>query len=716
MSYKENYAKFRKMAEEIVSQMTVEEAASQLRYDAPAIKRLNIPAYNWWNEALHGVARAGTATMFPQAIGAAAAFDEEGTFEMAEVIAHEGRAKYNQQSRKGDRDIYKGLTFWSPNINIFRDPRWGRGHETYGEDPYLTTRLGVAFIKGLQGEGEYMKGGACAKHYAVHSGPEGERHFFDAVASKRDMWDTYLPAFEACVKEADVESVMGAYNRTNGEPCCGSKTLIQDILREKWGFKGHFVSDCWAIRDFHTEHMVTKTAPESAALALKNGCDLNCGNTYLHIIQAYNEGLVTEEDIRQAAVNLFTTRYKLGLFDDNCEYNSIPYTDNDTRENNLKAYEMSKKSIVLLKNDGILPLDKNKIKTLGIIGPNADSVEALKGNYFGTASDYHTNLRGIREYAEKNTDIRILYSEGCHLFKKKLSNLSALENDRIAEAVSVAENSDAVVLCLGLDASIEGEQGDTGNQFNAGDKLDLDFPESQRILFDAVVATGTPVILVVNAGSAMDLRQADEKCAGVIFAWYSGAFGGKALGEMLFGEFSPSGRLPLTFYKSADDLPDIRDYSMENRTYRYFRGEPLYPFGFGLSYSDFAYENLQTQGEEITPGEPFNISVDVINTGMYESDEVVQIYIKDLESKEVLPNCSLCGFKRVRLSKGERKTVSFAIALQSFGVVNEEGERIIEPGSFEIFCGAADSRTQVLTGRKPLVKKVVYNGDKTFVL
>lgn len=700
-TYKENYEEFKQKAEELVSQMTLEEAASQLRYDAPAIERLNVPAYNWWNEALHGVARAGTATMFPQAIALASMFDEEAMSEIAKIIAEEGRAKYNAQSKHGDRDIYKGLTFWSPNINIFRDPRWGRGHETYGEDPYLTSRLGVAFIKALQGDGKYMKAAACAKHFAVHSGPESERHFFNAIASKRDLWDTYLPAFEACVTEADVESVMGAYNRTNDEPCCAHKVLMQDILRGKWGFKGHYVSDCWAIRDFHTAHNVTATAPESAALALKTGCDLNCGNTYIHMLQAYNEGLVTEEDIRKAAVNLFTTRFKLGLFDDECEYNSVPFTANDTEENNEKSHQMSLKSIVMLKNNGILPLKAENIKTLGVIGPNAGNIGALIGNYFGTASKYYTNLDGLRECAGK--DVRVLYSEGGHLINDRTSGLAQL-NDRLAEAKAVAEASDVVVLCLGLDATIEGEEGDTGNSFVGGDKKDLNFPECQQELMKAVLEAGKPVILVVNTGSAMNLSYADKECDAILHAWYSGPFGGKALGEVIFGKVSPSAKLPVTFYKSNDDLPDFKDYSMENRTYRYFKGTPLYPFGFGLSYSKFKYSNLELSKDSITAGEDLSLKVTVKNEGAMDANEIVQIYIKDMESNEILPNFSLCSFKNVTLKKGEEKTLEFTVKALSFNVVNVEGERYIEKGSFTLYAGGSqpDIKSVELTGEKPL--------------
>ena len=568
----------RKLAEQLVGQMTIEERASQLKYDAPAIPRLNVPAYNWWNEALHGVARAGTATVFPQAIGLAAIFDGDFHQRVAECISVEARAKYNAASSHGDRDIYKGLTFWSPNVNIFRDPRWGRGHETYGEDPVLTARLGVRFLKGLQGDGKYMRAAACAKHFAVHSGPESIRHEFDAQASKKDMAETYLPAFEAAVTEAKVESVMGAYNRVNGEPACGSQTLLVKTLREKWGFEGHVVSDCWAISDFHNHHHVTATAPESAAMAIKAGCDLNCGNTYLHMLAALQEGLVTEEQITEAAVRLFTTRYMLGLFADDCEFDAIPYSACDADENNALALEAAEKCMTLLKNDGTLPLDASSIRTLAVIGPNADSVQALIGNYHGTSSRHVTFLAGIRRWCEAR-GIRVFYSEGCPLVGEKLEGCSLVPNDRLSEAVICAEQADAVIAIVGLDETLEGEEGDVSNYSASGDKKDLLLPESQRAMLDALVKTGKPLVTVLAAGSSVNVAQGDAQ----LVAWYPGQAGGTALAEILFGHVSPSGRLPVTFYQSVDDLPEFTDYRMANRTYRYFNGTPLSPFGYGPS-------------------------------------------------------------------------------------------------------------------------------------
>lgn len=501
-------------ARELVSKMTLEEKASQLKYDAPAIPRLGVPAYNWWNEALHGVARAGVATVFPQAIGTAASFDTELLKEIGRAIAVEGRAKYNAARAEGDRDIYKGLTFWSPNVNIFRDPRWGRGHETYGEDPYLTGELGKSFVEGLQGEGEFLMAAGCAKHFAVHSGPEALRHKFDARVSKKDMRETYLPAFEKLVKEAEVEAVMGAYNRVDGEPCCGSRTLIEDILRGEWKFQGHYVSDCWAIRDFHTNHMVTDTAEESAAMALKAGCDVNCGSTYLHLMKACEQGLVTEEEITGAAERLFTTRFLLGLFDET-EYDKIGYDRIECREHLALADRAAAESVVLLKNNGILPLHKSLLKTVGVIGPNANSRNALIGNYHGTSSRYITVLEGIQDCL--GDEVRVYYSEGCHLFKDRVESLG-MRQDRISEAIAVAKNSDVVILCLGLDETLEGEEGDTGNSYASGDKLDLLLPEPQRELLEAVAETGRPVILINMTGSAIDLRYAQEHCAAVVQA------------------------------------------------------------------------------------------------------------------------------------------------------------------------------------------------------
>lgn len=705
---------FEERAKDLVSRMTLEEKTSQMLHSSAAIPRLGIPSYNWWGEALHGIARAGVATMFPQAIAMAATFCEDLILKTADIISTEGRAKFHEFQRKGDHGIYKGLTFWSPNINIFRDPRWGRGHETYGEDPYLTGRLGVAFIKGLQGDHpKYLKAAACAKHYAVHSGPEAERHSFNAIANQKDMWETYLPAFKECVQEADVEAVMGAYNRTNGEPCCGSKTLLQDILRDKWGFKGHVVSDCWAIKDFHEFHHVTSTAPESVALALNNGCDVNCGNMYYNLLIAYEEGLVTEEAIDRAVTRLMITRMKLGLFDseESVPYASIPYELNDCKEHKEFALEMSKKSIVLLKNeDKILPIDKNTLKSIAVIGPNADSRPALIGNYFGTASEYVTVLEGIREAI--NEDTRIYYAEGCPIYNEKASVLGE-KYDRFAEAISAAERSDLVVMCLGLDADLEGEEGDTGNEFASGDKPNLDLPGLQQELLERIHKTGKPIILVLLSGSALAVNWADENIPAIIQGWYPGSQGGRAIASLIFGDYSPSGRLPVTFYRSTEELPDFRDYSMENRTYRYMKQEALYPFGYGLSYSKFEYSNLSLDQTNIDLGQDVNVSVVVKNVGNYEADEVVQLYLKDVEASVRVPNWELKGVKRISLKPGEEVKLDFTVTARQMALIDNDGRCVLEPGLFELFVGGSqpDSRSEKLTGQKVLKAEFTVSGE-----
>ena len=678
-------------AKELVSRMTLEEKASQLRYNAPAIERLGIPAYNWWNEVLHGVARAGTATVFPQAIGLAAMFDEELQEKIAGVISDEARAKYNGQSRHGDRDIYKGLTVWSPNINIFRDPRWGRGHETYGEDPYLTSRLGLRFIRGLQGKGKYLKVAACSKHFAVHSGPEAVRHEFDARVNAKDLNETYLPAFRMTVREGEVESVMGAYNRVNGEPACGSKTLLKETLRGKWGFQGHVVSDCWAIRDFHENHKVTATASESAALALKNGCDLNCGHTYLHILEALQEGLVSEEDITSACERLFTTRFLLGLFADDCEFDRIPVTETDTDAHAALALEAAEKSMVLLENDGILPLDAGSVRTVAVIGPNADSIAALEGNYNGTSSRYVTFLAGLRRYCEKH-GIRVLYSLGCHLFKDRTSGL-AQAGDRLAEAAMYAEASDVTIACVGLDAGLEGEEGDTGNEYFSGDKEDLLIPESQRELLDVLEKSAKKLVTVIAAGSSLNVQGGNAK----VFAWYPGQAGGTALAELLFGERNFSGHLPLTFYRDVNDLPPFEDYSMENRTYRYFSGTPLYPFGYGLSYTRFSVTDAKLEESAVT--------AEVANDGQMTGDALIQVYVR-CDSPFAPRNPRLCGFRRVSLTPGQKQTVSVPLDPMTDTVVTDTGDEIrCSAYTLYIGMGQPDEFSVAMSGVRPLLIK-----------
>lgn len=701
----------KKKAEALVAQMTIEEKASQLKFGADAIDRLSIPEYNWWNEALHGLARAGTATVFPQAIGMAASFDEDLIQEIGESVADEARAKYNEQSRRGDRDIYKGITVWSPNVNIFRDPRWGRGHETYGEDPYLTSRLGVRYVKGLQGEGEYLKTAACAKHFAVHSGPEAERHFFNAVASRKDMEETYLPAFEACVKEGNVESVMGAYNRTNGEPCCANNDLMNHYLRGKWGFQGHFVSDCWAVRDFHEEHKVTSRPEESVKMALEAGCDLNCGCTYEKILNAYHEGLLDESYITRSCIRLFTTRFLLGMFD-KTEFDEIPYTVVESSEHIALAHKAAKESFVLLKNNGILPLDITKLKTIGVIGPNADSRSALVGNYHGTSSEYITVLEGIRRVAGEN--VRILYSQGSDLWKKNVENLSRKEGgDRLSEASIVCDYSDVVVLVVGLDETLEGEEGDTGNADASGDKLSLNFPESQTRLIRQVLSCGKPVIMLNMTGSAMDLRLADEKADALVQVWYPGARGGLDVAEMLFGKCAPTGKLPVTFYNSSDDLPDFKDYSMKNRTYRYYEGTPLYPFGYGLTYGKLQVKDLVQKGKiddslfEISAAtddpdwdvDHLLLEAVISNPTDREVSDVLQVYLKDEDYELAIPHPALCWKGRVTVPAGGSTAVEIRIRRRAFTSVDEEGGRDVRSHHFTLYAGFSqpDPRSVELT-------------------
>ena len=705
-------------AKELVSQMTLEEKMSQMLHHSPAIERLGIPKYCWWNEALHGVARTGDSTMFPQAIGLGATFDEELIHDIADVISTEGRAKYNEFVKHEDRDIYKGLTYWAPNINIFRDPRWGRGHETYGEDPYLTGQLGMAFVKGLQGDDpDNPKAAACAKHYAVHSGPEGDRHHFDAKVSDQDLYDTYLYAFKRLVKDAKVEAVMGAYNRINGEPACGSKRMLKDILRGQWGFEGHVVSDCWAIRDFHENHKVTGCEVESAALAVNNGCDLNCGCTYEKLIYAYKAGLVKEETIDEAVTRLMEIRLRLGTIPERTsKYDDIPYEVVECKEHIELALDAAKDSFVLLKNDGLLPLNKKDYKSIAVIGPNSDSRRALIGNYEGLSSEYITVLEGIRQVV--GDDIRLFHAEGTHLWKDRIHVISE-PKDGFAEAKIVAEHSDLVVMCLGLDASIEGEEGDEGNQFGSGDKPGLKLTGCQQELLEEIAKIGKPVVLLVLSGSALDLSWAQESnnVNAIMQCWYPGARGGRAIAEVLFGKASPGGKMPLTFYASDDDLPDFSDYSMENRTYRYFKGIPLYPFGYGLGYSKIDYLFASIDKDKGAIGDTFKLKVDVKNTGKYTQHEAVQVYVTDLEASTRVPIRSLRKVKCLELEPGETKEVEFTLFARDFAIIDEKGKCIIEPGKFKISIGGQqpDDRSKELMGRECDIFEIELTGSVTEV-
>lgn len=690
----------KKEAAALVAKMTLKEKVYQMMHSAARVERLGIPAYNWWSEALHGVARAGVATMFPQAMAMAATFDADLVQAVADTISTEGRAKYNAFQEEGDYDIFKGLTFWSPNINIFRDPRWGRGQETFGEDPYLTSRMGVAFIHGIQGpDREALKAAACAKHFAVHSGPEDERHRFNAVCTPYDLWNTYLPAFEAAVKEGQVEAVMGAYNRTLGEPCCGSHLLLQEILRNKWHFDGHVVSDCWAIKDFYMHHHVTNGPADSVALAVKNGCDINCGNLFVYALQAIQEGLLDESDIDRAVTHLFTTRMRLGLLGapEQKQYTSIPYEVVDCPTHQALNLEAARRGVVLLKNDGVLPLRSETIRTIGVIGPNADSRRALEGNYEGTASNHVTVLQGIRRYSEES-GFRVLYAEGCHLYKPQANPLGMVD-DRLAEARAVAKRSDAVILCLGLDADIEGEENDEYSLAVGGDKSSLDLPGRQQHLLEEVVAAadGKPVILVLISGGCLAVPWADAHVNGILQAFYPGSQGGQAIADIIFGKISPSGKLPVTFYRQLEDLPDFHDYNMDNRTYRYFKGLPLYPFGFGLTYAKFTLRVLQVSPEACR--------VQVTNQGNMTAREIVQIYVESPGQRE---RWNLCGFAPVLLEKHASAEMEIPLSRMAFSRNDETGEPRLISGKHLLHIGFTqpDSRSCQLYGAEPAVEEV----------
>ena len=664
-------------AEALVSKMTVEEAASQLLHSAPAIERLGIPAYNWWNEALHGVARAGVATVFPQAIGLAAMFDDVLLHKVAGTIAEEARAKYNAAQVYGDIDIYKGLTFWSPNINIFRDPRWGRGQETYGEDPYLTSRLGVAFITGLQGNGETMKAAACAKHFACYSGPEEGRHSFNAVVAPKDLEETYLPAFEAAVREGKVEAVMGAYNALNGEPCCANSFLLEQKLRGEWGFAGHVVSDCWAVADFHKNHHYTENGPQSASIAVRRGCDLNCGCTYENLMEGLRQGLITEEEIRRSCVRVFATRFRLGMFG-KTEYDGIPYEKVACPAHKKLALRAARESIVLLKNDGILPLDAKRLKKIAVIGPNADSRAALYGNYNGDSGEFITDLAGIRAAAK---GARVFYSKGSDLCR---DDAPLCKPDNLfSEAVAAAKASDVVVLCVGYDGTIEGEEGDAGNYFASGDRSDLLLPPCQRRLCEAVLSVGKPVVLVIHSGGGIDVSEYEGRVSAILQAWYSGERGGEALADIIFGKISPSGRLPVTVYRNDSALPPITEYSMRGRTYRYLRDKPLYPFGFGLSYTTFLYSGVSAE----VRGDLLQCAVIVENTGARGADEVVQAYLRFEGEAYEKPNCSLVFFRRVHIGAGQKRRIKFTVSRRQLESVTEKGERMIFKGGYSLYVG-----------------------------
>ncbi|MEL7600353.1 MAG: glycoside hydrolase family 3 C-terminal domain-containing protein [Proteiniphilum sp.] len=838
--------------DDLVGRMTLEEKISQMMNDAPPIDRLGIPAYNWWNECLHGVARSGIATVFPQAIGMAATFDADAMFRTAEVISDEARAKYHQALRTGSQDQYNGLTFWTPNINIFRDPRWGRGQETYGEDPYLTSALGVAFVKGLQGnDDKYFKTIATAKHYAVHSGPEYNRHSFDARPPLRDVWDTYLPAFEKLIRTGNAYSLMCAYNRYEGEPCCGSDELLVDILRNQWGFEGYVVSDCGAINNFYRTHKTSPDAAAASAQAVIAGTDLECGGSYSTLLEAVKRGEITEEEINVSVKRLFTARMKLGMFDPDelVTYSKIPFSVVASQKSSEQSLEMARKSIVLLKNEQqTLPLDK-KIKTLAVIGPNADNPTCLLANYNGSPSYIVTPLEGIRRKVGKNT--RIIYHQGVGLTddsvsipvnnkkllladgkvgfkaeyfnnrnfegtpafvqhekeidffgaaqhrvmaklqpgkvaarwtsvlsskkdeevvfeitsddsgfrlfvddrlwmdrfsnqearvvycrvpvkagqKRKLRFEFAQENEGGGVSLTMVErrksdldalvasvkSADAIVFVGGISPSLEGEEMPVHVPgFNKGDRTSIALPRVQTEALQALQATGKPVIFVMLTGSALAIQWEDDHLPAIVNAWYGGQDAGTALADVLFGDYNPSGRLPVTFYASDNDLPPYEDYSMKERTYRYFTGKPLYPFGHGLSYTDFTYSDLRVPATAVA-GDSVNVSVSVTNTGSRSGEEVVQLYVSLLNRQVPVPLRSLQSVQRIRLEPGESRKVDFTLAPEQFSAIDALMQRCVEPGKITVGIGGQQPSDATLKAKKAVQKELVLTGKKWIV-
>lgn len=669
---------------DLISRMTLEEKVSQMCNSCAAIPRLGIPAYDYWSEALHGVARNGKATVFPQAIGMAATWDTELIERVADAIASEARAKFHEALQKfGKTDIYQGLTMWSPNINIFRDPRWGRGQETWGEDPYLTGEMGAAFVRGLQGKDpRYLKTAACAKHYAVHSGPEKERHTFNAIVTRRELFDTYLPAFKKLVTEAKVEAVMGAYNRTLGEPCCGSPYLLKEILRNQWGFKGHVVSDCGAINDFHLHHQVTKDGAESAALGIKSGCDMACICTYSYenLTEALNRGLITEEDIDHALRNTLRTRFKLGLFDpqEKVPYAHISMSVVGCEAHRKLAYETAVKSAVLLKNHNhILPV-KPDVKSILIVGPNAGNVHVLLGNYYGLSDSMTTFMEGM--VGRLPEGIRMEFMPGSLLTDSK-----KIKNDW---SVASAASFDLVIAFMGLSPLLEGEEGEAILSDN-GDREDIALPKAQQEYIRDLAATGAKIVLVLTGGSAIALNGIEDLVEAILWVGYPGQEGGRAIADLIFGDHSPSGKLPITFPVSTDQLPPFREYSMKERTYRYMTSSPLFPFGFGLSYTQFEYKNLQLEHPVLSAGEALRGTFELANVGEYEGEEVVQVYLSDLEASTIVPLQKLISFQRVRLKPGETVQLSFAIQPEAMMMIDDEGNPVLEPGKFKLTIGGA---------------------------
>ncbi|MEO1011381.1 MAG: glycoside hydrolase family 3 N-terminal domain-containing protein [Bacteroidota bacterium] len=690
-----------KRVDNLISLMTLEEKIGQLKYDSPAIERLGIPEYNWWNECLHGVARNGRATVFPQAIGMAATWDTDLMRRIGDAIGTEARAKYNVNSANGNRGIYQGLTFWSPNVNIFRDPRWGRGQETYGEDPYLSGRLGVAFVKGLQGDHpKYLKAAGMGKHYAVHNGPEALRHEFNAVTSQKDLWETYLPAFEALVKEAKVEGIMGAYNRVNGDPACAHPFLMRQVLREKWGFTGYFTSDCWAIKDFYDGHNLVKTAPEAAALALNEGCNLNCGDTYPELLNAIKQGLTSEQEVDKNLRELLPTRFKLGLFDPvrSTPFDGIGPEVIRSKEHVALSREAAVKSMVLLKNQNkALPLKKD-VSSIFVTGPTATHAQALLANYYGLSDDLRTFLEGIVGRVSPQTSV--VYRQGSLMDRPNVNPMDWFSSE--------AERAEVTIAFMGISQLMEGEEGESILSGHLGDREDIALPKNQIDFLKKMRAKAKKLIVVLTGGSALAVPEVYDMADALLFAWYPGEQGGEAVADILFGDAPPSVRLPITFVKSVGDLPPYDDYALKGRTYRYMEKEPLFPFGFGLSYTHFEYGPITLDKNRLRKGQSLKVRLSVRNTGNTKAEEVVQLYLSHLEASVPVPFHALKKFQRITLAPGEAKEVTFLITPKMMEIVNLKGERILEKGKVKVVVGGTSPSSRNMVLGAPQGAKAVF--------
>ena len=689
---------FEQRAADLVSRMTLDEKISQMQNVAVAIPRLQIPVYDWWNECNHGVARNGFATVFPQVIGMAATWDPELIHQEAWVISIEARAKYSEAISKDEHKRHQGLTFWAPNIYLVRDPRWGRGQETYGEDPFLTSRMGVAFVTGLQGDNpKYLQLVSTPKHYAVHSGPEPLRHGFNAEVTKRDLYDTYLPAFEACVREGRAYSVMGAYSALDGVPDCANSFLLTEVLRNKWGFKGYVVSDCGAIGDIVKGHKYAPSLPAAAALAVKAGCDLSCGrNQYAGLSEDLKRGLITEKEIDEAVTRLMLARFKLGMFDPAAAvpFSRIQISENDTEPHRQLARKVADESIVLLKNEkNTLPLTKN-LKSVAVIGKYADNIDVLVGNYNGTPSKPITILQGIKDRLGK--DAAVSFVPGYNLPEDSVKTDSA---GMVTDAIALTRKSDVAIVVAGISPKLEGEQLKVKLPgFEGGDRTSLDIPPDQEALIRSLHATGKKIILVLVGGSALAVNWEQEHLPAIVDAWYPGEEGGNAVADVLFGDYNPAGRLPVTFYRSVNDLPPFTDYNMEGRTYRYFRGKPLYPFGFGLNFTDFTYTSVIVSRKEVNAKDTIVVSVGVKNSGRMDGEEVVQLYARNLSAGKSEPEKSLKGFKRVAIRKGETSRVAIILPVSSLRTYDEKtDDYVVAPGRYELQVGSSSANVRQKT-------------------